>query len=81
MNKNVWDILLYGKEYIILPTGWYHLRHGYLHLCLPVRKNGALLKVFVKKYYRYRLCKPWTRKLAVSHKIGNHVVELRIFLL
>jgi hypothetical protein len=81
VNKKVWDPLLYGKEYIILPTGWYHLRHGYLHLCLPVIKNGALLKVFVKKYYHYRLCKPLPRKLALPHKIGNHVVELRIFLL
>jgi len=81
MNKKVWDTLLYVKEYIILPTGWYHLRHGYLHLCLPVRKNGALLGILVKKYYHYRLYKSWPRKLALPHKIGNRVMELRIFLL
>jgi hypothetical protein len=81
VNKNVWDTLLYGNEYIILPTGWCHLMHGFLHLYLPVRKNRALLEVFVKKYYHYRLCKPLPRKLALPDIIRNHVMELRYFLL
>jgi len=45
MNKKVWDTLLYGKEYIVFPTGWYHLRHGYLYhyrLCKPWPRKLAL---------------------------------------
>jgi hypothetical protein len=67
------------KEYIILPAGWYHLRHGYLHLCLPFRKNGALLEVFVKNIIITGYVSPGQENWFFLTKSGTVSWSLEIF--